>query len=115
MPDENVALARPMGKPLRTFNSVSEAAYFASIWGLSNFQMKKLEEAFTQAQGLTSPEVSGSQGRSHSLADREKSAVYSAADELRDLKQSVMECRTLDDLFTVQATLRHIVKAEGRS
>lgn len=35
---------------MSTFDPVSEAAYFASIWKLSNSQMKKLEEAFTRLQ-----------------------------------------------------------------
>ncbi len=39
---------------------------------------------------------------------------YGDADELRDLKQSVMACRTLGDILVVQATIRAIAKAVGK-
>ncbi len=40
---------------MSTFDPVGEAAYFASIWKLSNAQMKQLEEAFTRLHGSGGP------------------------------------------------------------
>ena len=36
---------------------------------------------------------------------------YSDADELRDLKQSIMQCRTVADLRSVQITIQRIREA----
>lgn len=39
---------------------------------------------------------------------------YGPADELRDLQQTVLECRTLDDLVTTQKTVRAILALDKR-
>jgi hypothetical protein len=40
---------------------------------------------------------------------------YGPADELRDLQQTVLDCRTLDDLVATQKTVRTIIARHARN